>query len=424
MRKFTLMLMVSLWFILLILSACGSEEDAAGTEESESDVKEEETKSEDTTVETDTTSIEEDETASNTSSENKEGMINPSIKEKSGGEVDVVYTNEDPQYSHDMEGFKVAVNQYDIVKVTGMSDEYAIPFDDQADGYVVTADVTIHNTKDKAMYYNNMYRIQLSNEVDYIQSDTNRTFVDDQYPSSEKESEPSKYAAGEKVSGLISFTLTKEEFQAVKNVNPKFIIEGGVADNKQYSGAFQEDATFDFAYSGEQSKENASNDAFYPDRMTNDNLADKKMISDQKVNESKQIGDVNVTVEGVQYTEIIPTKGNEQRFSNFGDSGIVSVGVKVNLDNQSEQTLSIWNVGSELTIDEGSGIANANLMAEPRNPRELEAGEEGTKYHVFLFEKKNFETFESIELTFGPFVAEDGSGMFEEGTANFSLPMP
>lgn len=126
-------------------------------------------------------------------------MLNPNIEEESQGNVEVVFTNKDPQFINDLDGFKVSVDEYQIVKVTDVSADYTIPFKDQTEGYVMTAKVTIDNTTDKGIYYNNIYRVQFGSEFDYITNDINKTFVREEFPKSEKETEVGKFAPGESI---------------------------------------------------------------------------------------------------------------------------------------------------------------------------------------------------------------------------------
>ncbi|MGD6855465.1 hypothetical protein ACQCVO_10365 [Bacillus infantis] len=140
------------------------------------------------------------------------------------------------------------------------------------------------------------------------------------------------------------------------------------------------------------------------------------------IGETQKIGDVNVTLEGVQYTEITPTEANKPRFENFGDSGIVALTVKFKIDNQSSEPLSIWNIGSILSVDDDRARVLAQGMVEPREPQTIEAGAQGEKLHVFLFRKDEFEIFKKFNLEFGPFYNEDGTKAFKGRTAEFTLP--
>lgn len=394
----------------MLLAACGDDEatDSSNNEETNPT----EIASESTTA-TEETELEE----SSSSSE----VLNPNIAELTEGNVEVIYTNESPNYAHDMNGFKVFVDAYEIAKVTDMNGDFYIEFDDQTEGYVITAKVTIDNTTDKAMYYNSNLLIQLTNEYDYYQS--GRTFVRDEYPKSAIETEVSKWAAGEKVTGLVTFTLTNDEFAALDTVKPKFVIEGGVADNSDFSGMYREDAIFDFTYNEDQAQTVANAHEFYPDRLTTGNMADKVLIfEDTAINETKQLAEIKVTLEGIQYTETIPTTGNEERFRNFGDSGVVALTAKFILDNQSSEDINLLSISSKVKIDQNRGNVFAQGMVEPSAPQIIKAGEQGEKYHVFLFRKDEFEIFKTFDLEFGPFTKDDGKKQFKGETVTFTLP--
>lgn len=404
---------------LLLLAACGNEEKVSEPEvKDDPKPKTEEAKA--VSAKEETSSAEEKST-----SESSE-ILNPNIAAETEGNVEVVYTNKEPKFTHDMNGFKVSVDEYQIVKVTDMNEDSTIPFDDQIDGYVVSTKVTIENGTSKPMYYNNIHKIQLSNDLDYIPSDW-KTFVpEDQQINKIKKNkdEISLFEAGEKVTGLMTFTLTNAEFDQLKTVKPKYIIEGDLADNDQFKNSNpQQSPAYDFIYSTEQGAQTASQPKFYQDRLTTDNMADKKMIFEKfGINETKQIDDVKVTLEGVQYTEVIPTAANVERFRNFGDSGVVALTVKLKIDNQSDAPVSIWNIGSKLRIDENRGTAFAEGMAEPQDPQEIASGQQGEKLHVFLFNKDEFEIFKKFDLEFGPFYGTDGKALFKGRTAAFTLP--
>ena len=129
-----------------------------------------------------------------------------------------------------------------------------------------------------------------------------------------------------------------------------------------------------------------------------------------------------MTLEGVQYTDITPTAASKERFRNFNESGIVALTVKLNIDNQSNQPVSIWNIGSKLRIDKNRATVFSQGMVEPSNPKEIKAGEKGEKLHVFLFNKDEFGIFKKFDLEFGPFYGEDGKGLFKDKTVTFTLP--
>ncbi|MFV2049401.1 DUF5068 domain-containing protein [Metabacillus sp. YM-086] len=411
----------TLFFSTLLLAACGNDEEASGTKQEEAPAQAEETQTANDEVETET---EEQDAGEQPQGDNE--TLNPFIAEDSEGNVEILYTNKDPQYTHDMEGFKVSVDEYQLVKVTDVNEYSTIYFDDQVDGYVVTAKVTIENGTDKPMYYNNSHRIQLSNDLDYIPSDWKAFVPEDQqiFKIKKNQDDISLFEAGEKVTGLLTFKMTNEDFEKLKSVKPKYVIEGGAAENSDFSGSISGNSpSYDFIYNDEQAETTASQPQFFQDRLTSDNWADKKMIFEKaNINDTKKIGDVNVTVEGVQYTEVIPTEANKEMFSDFGDSGVAALTVKVKIDNGSTTPVSINNLGTILNVDDNRVRVLSQGMAEPRDPATIAAGETGEKLHVFLFRKDEFGLYKKFVMEFGPFYAENGEQAFKGRTAEFTLP--
>ncbi|MBN8235653.1 DUF5068 domain-containing protein [Halobacillus kuroshimensis] len=411
--------------LLVFVAACGQEETSGSTENEEPTENTEETNTNKQTAEE--TKKEQPEAVKEETSSSSNEIMNPNIAEQTEGNVDVVYTNDDPGFTHDMDGFQVTVDKYQIVKVTDMNEDMYIEFDDQSEGYVITSEVTINNTKDKAMYYPTILLLQGVNEVDALREE--KTFVREEYPVSETEEEYGKYGAGEEVSGLVTFTLTNDQYQVLQDVNPKMVIEDGAADNKQFENSFKGSKTFDFILGDEeQATENAGGNSetsadFYRDELTTGNLAEKEMLFEESgLEETKSIGDVDITLNGVQYTEINPTQGNESRFDNFGDNGIVALTVKLSIDNQSDKNLNIFNFVSKVYVDGDRGSVLSQGMVEPSDPKEIAAGASGEKLHVFLFRKDDFDTVETFDLEFGPFMGPDGKDLFKGETAMFKLP--
>ncbi|WP_050613842.1 DUF5068 domain-containing protein [Bacillus testis] len=425
---------MSMLSVMFLLAACGNDEKTSGEKEAKKEkektevtAKVDKEKAADDQEKTKDDQDESSETATDVNDEQSSGqssdIFNPAIAKETEGNVEVVYTNNDANFIKDFNGFKVSVDAYQIVKVTDMNEHSKIWFDDQIDGYVITSKVTIENATDKAKYYNNTHNIRLTSTTDYIPSKSRDLMDKDKIVKSKKESEVSKYAAGEKVSGFVTFALSNADYEAMKAVQPKYIIEGGVADDKSFAGSVRGEGNFAFIYSDEQKNEVANADQFYPDKLTTDNFGEKKMIFGKAgINETQAIDKVKVTLEGVQYAELIPNATNKPRFSNFGDSGIVAVTVKLNVDNQSDTPIDLSYTSATLQIDNGRGSAISDGMVEPREDGPLKPGEKREKYEVFLFRKDEFQIFKTFALEYGPFSGTDAKRLFKERRITFNLP--
>lgn len=382
--------------LILLLSACGKKEDTSSTSQEQSQTGIAQTSTSDSTV------------------------LNPYIAQETEGTVEVIYRNKEPKYTHELDGFKIAVDEYEIDKITGMNENSKILFEDQTNGYVITSKVTIENGTDKQMYYSNYHRIQLSNELDFIQSDWKNFVAEDQRINTIKKNKDdfTLFEPKEKVSGFITFALTDYEFEKIKTTSPKYIIEGGLADNSQSENSnLQKSPAYDFlitAPAPEPAKPEvpAEKPIFHQDKLLTENWASKKMIFEKaNINETKQMGPVKVTLDSVQYTEVIPTAGNESMFSAFG-SGVAALTVKLKIDNQSAEPISLGNLGTSLDVDENRATYFTQGVVEPSDPSEIAAGGQGEKLHVFLFKKDEFELYKKFTLNFGPINGQGDVAVF------------
>ncbi|WP_139187853.1 DUF5068 domain-containing protein [Bacillus tuaregi] len=411
-----------LWTVMiaasLLLSACGGNDEKASTNEEESTKTEENNKNEKSEK-----SNEKDKSEKNETAKGSGGVLNPFIAEESEGNIEVVYTNNEPNYSHDMNGFKVAVDEYQIVSLKDIHKDYTYVFDDQSEGYIITAKVTLENTLDKPMYYTPMINIEVANEFEIFPSQS-RLFVEDENTLfSKKESDPGKYAAGEKVTGFVTFALTNEEYQSLATVNPKLVIEGGAADNDSFKGSFRGDATFDFIYSDEQKDQLASQPAFYQDELLLRDMAEKKMIFEKMdIGQTQVLGDVNITLDGIQYTEVIPTEAYKEAFVDFGDSGIVAITMNFIIDNTSQEPLSAYWTSGKLIVDDTRATYLSTGQLEPEGVDEIKPGEKGEKMIVFLLRKDEFGIYKKFDLEFGPLRSMDNQDLAKGYTVTFELP--
>lgn len=359
----------------------------------------------------------------------KDEILNPYIAEESGGDVSVVYTNKEPDYAHDQNGFKVTVDEYQIVHVKDVNKGSESDFKGATEGYVVTARVTADNQTGKVKFYHKLMYIQIKDQFDLANGNPT-TFIREEDRLLSKAgktgrmNEVAKFEAGEKVTGFMTFILTEERYKALASVQPKFIIKGNAADDNEGKGGFKGDATFDFIYSDDQKKKLAEQPDFYEDEIVTDYVADKEMIFEKTdIGETEKLRGVNVTLEGVQYTEITPTESTKGKFRNFGDSGIVAITVKFTLDNQSKESISAVDSPSKITLDDYRGWIHSGSF-EPREPDEIKPGEKGEKLAVFLMRKDEFGIIKKFELEFGPIKNMNFKDVSKGHTVKFTLPTP
>ncbi len=404
--------------LILVLAACGGEKEESNKDEKNTATKE--------------VSAENKETKAGVAAKEEEpskssGVLNPTIAEETEGNVEVVYTNKEPKYSHDMKGLKVNIEEYQIVKVTDMNANANSYFKGQPEGYVVTAKVNVINDSGSDLHYNNIHRIQYGTIYETIQGKSRDLVAEKDRLVTRTGQDVSLIENGENKTGLLNFIMTNEEFDTISNGTPKYIIEGGAADNNQFKDSFGVDSpAFDFLVGEEQAKKVASQPNIFQDRLTTDNMATKQLLYENlKINDTKKIDKVNITLEGIQYAEITPSEATKPMFKNFSDTGIVALTMKLKLENNSDQSLNLQSISSFLRGNDNQMSYLSQTSLEPDQQREgIAAGTSGEMLHVFLLDKDLYSITKKLKLEFGPFRGSDGKDLFKGAKTEFDIPLP
>src|SRR5690625_3624690 len=421
------MKLLSILFIVatMLIAGCGKDEkddeevtSVTGDSNEEEDKEEEEEEEEKKEEEEDEDKEEKEEPESAGDDE----IMNPQVAEETDGDVEVIFTNDDPGYTSDLDGLEVEVHKYQIVKITDMNKSQDIVFDENLEGYAVTIDVTTENTRDKPVIFNNSMDIRTEDRNDYMPFKMNHFVAED------KQAEWSTdkigvYEPGDKHDFFMVASLTNEQFEKIESSDAKFIIEGGASEDLEgFSDQFGDEEVFDFTYSGESASKSSDTPDFYKDKITTDNIAKKDILyEDTELDATEKIGDAEITVEGLQFTELTPNEASEEMFSDFED-GIVALTLQVSVDNQSDEM--IYNDGFNGWMDVNNGEARYQSQGSLENAtdREIQPGETGERQLVYVFDQKYYDIYEEFNLEIGPLFGDDGY-LFKEHEAEFSIPI-
>ena len=350
-------------------------------------------------------------------------ILNPSIAEITEGVVEVLYSNKEPGYVHDMDGFVVTIDEYQLTKVSDVNRDSEYLFKGNMEGYVVTALATYENKRSNPVYYAGFASLLMDDRFDIVYGDKFKLVPREEVLHSGDSASVNKYPPGFKKQGFLSFVMTNEQFDELATTKPKLIIDGGASEREDMRESFREEAIFDFIYSAGSEVAVATGSSFYRDDLTNQNIADKTLIFEKVgIGRKLELGGVEVTLEGVQYTDIEPTDQYKSTFRNFADDGIVALTVKFNIDNKSDEIIKLDGIGSILSVDDNAFRYFYQGSLEPDKSKTLEPGESGEKLHVFLFDKYQFDRHKKFELIFGPFSGDDGKKLFKGRDVLFTLP--
>ena len=421
MNKRNLLLFLLSFSLIIVLSGCGnilgklaggSSDEANGNETAEAEPVEEEQDAE----------PEEGPEKSNASAEMSENEVyNPAIAEETDADVEVIYTNNDANFVNDIDGFVITAEAYQIVKITDMNESTSNRFDGDKDGYIITTKASVDNTLDKAIQYNVSMNVQMEDRYDYVSSN-GLDYIPEEHQLRFEKDEYGVFEAGERRDFWLTARMTTAEFDKLAKLEPKFIIEGNMRDAADEESKLQGDnAIFPFVYSKDQAKEVADAPDLYPDKLTTDNIAKKEIIfEDTSYGKSEKLDGFHVTVEGVQYAKLTPNESSKEMFENFDGDDVVAVTVYLNIDNQSKETISNMLSGW-LVVNNGEAKLQSAGFVDNYSPMNIEKGQKGENYMVFVMKQKYYDIYDSFELELGPFLGDDGYA-FKENKMTFELP--
>lgn len=409
---------------MLMLSACGQEkekeEEVSAAEQTENEKADKTNENEDTEA----TEVEEEETeeadaSDNTHNESAEN-INPTIEEETGGDVEIVYTNSNPGLTHEYsDKVKISIEEYQIVHVSNMNESAKYNFDDEEEGYVITYKLGFENNLDEDVYFNastmmlsddgteNLYmKIGLVDREDWLKGD--------------KDKAGRQYAPG-KYTGMQSYTMTKAQYERLSA--PTYTIDIPMLED-DFNKRIGKDAVFKIPFNAEGAEKASNSSALYADRMVTDTIADKEIFfAKEDINETQKIDGVTITLEGVQYTDVTPTKAHASRFTNFGDGPLVALTAKLQIKNDSKEAIAKSLIDKRLILDQNRGTMLSQGMLEPFLHGDLNPGESEEILAVFLFRQDEFGLLKELKLQFGPFADSNAKKLFKEKSVTFDLPM-
>ena len=122
------------------------------------------------------------------------------------------------------------------------------------------------------------------------------------------------------------------------------------------------------------------------------------------INNSQELGAVNVTLDGYQFTQFTPNSVEAPRFANF-KNGIVLLTVKFKLDNKDTQDVSLSPISSTLRVNDGTQYTiNEGMLLNYDYNASVKTGTSGELLQVFILIKSSMRRFgrKSFEIELGP----------------------
>lgn len=432
MSKKLITLFSSLLIAALIISGCGSDdkeskgETANASEEKDSEQKEKDSKKEeDANKEEDQDAVPEEEGTEADSSNDFSELI-AYMEEETEGTTKILYENDEPQV-HKMDGISVSLDAHKLVELNDFHTDFEIPFNDQTDGGVIIAKYTVTNELDKDVYYMPSFYMSFTG--------AQKAYNNDKYLLPEEAQLPTKLApssdyllkAGESVTGYYTYPLGKDVLDKVLDLSTVAVeIPSAQAEKGEFSSPIGKDGKITISLNEEGAEKIASNEAFYNDKVTSEDMGEKKMLKEKKsIDESKKLGDVTVHLDGYQFTAFTPNSEEAPRFENFGN-GIVLLTVKFKMDNKGPEDIGLAFMNSKLTVNDGAQyMLQEGMLLDYRNEDLILSGESGELLQIYVLDQEQYEKIwrdKPFEVEIGPIKNKDVKDISKGKKAAFTLP--
>ncbi|WP_421663486.1 DUF5068 domain-containing protein [Lysinibacillus telephonicus] len=404
---------------LVIVSGCGSNEKPTEADENAN-------ATEDNKVEVENTKDEEVEepatTASNTSDFSD---LIKYMEEETEGTAKVLYENKEPQV-HEMDGVTLSLDAYTLVELNDFHTDFSIPFNDQTNGGVIIAQYTVKNELDKDVYYTPFLYLSFTGaEKDY---NNFRDLLPPEEQLVEKLSPTNDYLlkAGETVTGYYTYPFGQDHLQDALNVSTVTVeVPAPLAVKDDFSSTIGKDGQFTLSLNDAGAEKIKANAAFYNDKVTLDDMGEKKMLKEQSgIGKSEQLGDVTVTFDGYQFTDFTPNAVEAPRFENF-KTGIVLLTVKFNLDNKGSDSVSLSSMSSKLTLNDGTQYTlGEGMLLDYSYDDVIAGGQSGELLQIYLLDKEQYDKIwknKSFEVEVGPIRNQEAKDISKGKTAIFEF---
>ncbi|GAK00621.1 hypothetical protein JCM19055_3719 [Geomicrobium sp. JCM 19055] len=189
---------------------------------------------------------------------------------------------------------------------------------------------------------------------------------------------------------------------------------------------FGDDGSFTVSLNEEGAERAEHNEAFYPDLVTTNDMGDKEMISENDdINDSQELGNTTITLDGYQFTEFTPNDVEAPRFENF-TNGIVLLTVQFGIDNQEDSEIALSSIMSTLYVNDGAqSLLNEGMLLDYRYDDMIEPGESGELLQLYTLDQEQYEKIwkdKSFEIEIGPMRDQEAADLSKGNRVTFELP--
>ena len=348
------------------------------------------------------------------------------MEKETGGKTKVLFENKEPQV-YKSEDVSVSMNSYTLVELNGFHTDFNIPFNRQTEGGVILVNYSVKNSSAKDIYYMPALDISFTGAQKVYSNYKDLIPKEDQLPTKLAPTNDYLVKAGETISGYIAYPFGKDDLAKISSLSTVSVTVPTAQANKgKFDAPIGSPGSFSLSLNKQGAEKVATDKAFYQDKATANNMGDKKMLKEKSsINNSQELGAVNVTLDGYQFTQFTPNSVEAPRFANF-KNGIVLLTVKFKLDNKDTQDVSLSPISSTLRVNDGTQYTiNEGMLLNYDYNALVKTGTSGELLQVFILDQEQYEKIwkeKSFEIELGPMRNKEAKDISQGKKAKFTLP--
>ncbi|PQZ52966.1 MULTISPECIES: DUF5068 domain-containing protein [Bacillus] len=409
-----------------LITGCG-QSDTTNKDQKENETKESKTEKTDTTKEnkTEDKKSEDKKTENTTTNSSDYSKLISYMEKETGGKTKVLFENKEPQI-HKAEDISVSLNSYTLVELNGFHTDFNIPFNNQTDGGVILANYSVKNNSTKDIYYMPALDMSFTGAQKVYSNYKDLIPKEDQLPSKLAPTNDYLVKAGETISGYIAYPFGKDDLTKISSLSTVSVkVPTAQANKGKFDAPIGSPGNFSLSLNKQGAEKVTADKAFYQDKVTANNMGDKKMLKEQSgINNSQELGAVNVTLDGYQFAQFTPNSVEAPRFANF-KNGIVLLTVKFKLDNKDTQDVALSPISSTLRVNDGAQytIGEGMLLNYTYNDV-VKTGTSGELLQVYILDQEQYEKIwkdKSFEIELGPMRNKEAKDISQGKKAKFTL---
>ncbi|MBP3971999.1 DUF5068 domain-containing protein [Bacillus sp. WL1] len=348
------------------------------------------------------------------------------MEKETGGKTKVLFENKEPQV-YKAEDVSVSMNSYTLVELNGFHTDFNIPFNRQTEGGVILVNYSVKNSSAKDIYYMPALDMSFTGAQKVYSNYKDLIPKEDQLPTKLAPTNDYLVKAGETISGYIAYPFGKDDLAKISSLSTVSVTVPTAQANKgKFDAPIGSSGSFSLSLNKQGAEKVATDKNFYQDKATANNMGDKKMLKEKSsINNSQELGAVNVTLDGYQFTQFTPNSVEAPRFANF-KNGIVLLTVKFKLDNKDAQDVSLSPISSTLRVNDGTQYTiNEGMLLNYDYNASVKTGTSGELLQVYILDQEQYEKIwkdKSFEIELGPMRNKEAKDISQGKKAKFALP--